>query len=88
MNSHPSSTNDDPAPRGFSRANSFLTDLSISTQASEVTEVIHMDYMHIGEPPESAGHRFTRVLVLVDVFSWFVQLIPCNTADCTELARG
>ena len=88
MHSHPASTNDDPAPRGFSRANSFLTDLSVSTHASEVTEVIHMDYMYIGEPRESAGYRFTRVLVLVDGFSWFVQFIPCETADWTVLARG
>ncbi len=88
MNSHPASTNDDPATREFSRANSFLTDLSISTHASEVTEVIHMDYMYIGEPPESAGHRFTRVLVLVDGFSWLVRIIPCETADCTEQVQG
>ncbi len=87
MSSHPASTNNDPATREFSHANSFLTDLSISTHASEVTEVIHMDYMYIGEPPESAGHRFTHVLMLVDGFSWFVRFIPCETADCTELAR-
>ena len=56
--------------------------------ASGVNEVIHMDYMYIGEPPESAGHRFTHVLVLVDGFSRFVRFIPCENADSFNVVQA
>ena len=53
-----------------------------SQPASELPgEVITMDFMYIGKPHAKGDHDYTYILVIKDMCSNYVELIPCESAD-------
>ena len=49
--------------------------------ANRPNQVIHYDFLYAAKPPISNGHRYQYLLVIMDDFSGFKELIPAENAD-------
>ena len=49
--------------------------------AAEPNQVLHFDFMYIRQPTATTAHQMCYVLVLLDGFSKFTELVPCAAAD-------
>ena len=50
-----------------------------TAQATEINQILHFDYFHVRQPSDSNPLQY--VLVIMDGFSKFVELVPCTNAD-------
>ena len=49
--------------------------------AAKPNQVIHDDFLFIARPPRSASHSFKYIVVLMDAFSGFKELVPAEEAE-------
>ena len=56
--------------------------------ARDVNQMLHFDYMYVRKPSATSSHSFAYVLVLVDDYSKFTELIPCTNADTDHVVRA
>jgi transposase InsO family protein len=50
-----------------------------TAQATTVNQILHFDYFHVRQPSDTNPMQY--ILVIMDGFSKFVELIPCTNAD-------
>jgi hypothetical protein len=52
-----------------------------TTRATAPNTAIHFDYMHVREPSATSSHKLKYILVVMDCFSRYTELVPAESPD-------